>query len=101
MTLVLLLRILFFLPTAIKTIRAIIALLPQFKNNDLAGDLALIVEILQLILGLIPFDKTMAKSSLSDLRDTMESKGDLNALKDKVVERKKQCEGNFCPSDLK
>lgn len=98
------LRLLVALPSEIATLKQILALLPSFKGASFKEVVALIIEILKLIIGLVPSNPLAAKGYLGELRDQMASKpvafgasNGLELLRDKI---KGSCDGVGCPTPI-
>lgn len=98
----LVLRLLLALPSEIATLKAIIALLPGFKGASFREILALVVEILKMIMGLVPLKPSQAKGYLGELKDQlshpttgMGDSGGLMALRDRI--KAGDCSGVGCP----
>lgn len=101
----LLFTLLFRLPTMIKTIVQIIALIKKMKDADFLEDIEILGEILNLILNLLPFNKSLAKESLSGLLELLKapkaSDGSSYGLDEFRDELKRKCTGLVCPADIK
>lgn len=90
------------LPSLIHLISQVMALIRTFKINGWKDDVALVIQILKLILGLAGSDKNAAQAAMVSLHDTMSGmakgqvSGGLQSLHDDL---KKKCDGIVCPMD--